>query len=74
MILGLLALVLFARPADDSSQRSIMSSAEILGDTSAFRSESASGSRDYKKGSQVRSKEIRHGWVGGGGVGGSYGM
>lgn len=65
MILGLPPLVLFARPADDSSQRSIKSSAEILGDTSAFRSESASGSRDYKKGSQERSKEIRHGWGGG---------
>lgn len=65
MILGLPALFLFGRPADDSSQRSIKSSAEILGDTSAFRSESASGSRDYKKGSQERSKEIRHGWGGG---------
>lgn len=66
MILGLPALVLFARPAEDSSQRSIKSSAEILGDTSAFRSESASGSRDYKKESLVRSKEIKQGWVEGG--------
>lgn len=62
MILGLPALVLFAGPADDSSQRSIKSSAEILGETSVFRSESANGSRDYKKGSRERSKEIRLGW------------
>jgi len=48
MILGLPALVLLLGPAIDSSQRSIKSSAEILGDTSAFRSHSARGSRDYK--------------------------
>lgn len=73
MILGLPALVLFARPADDSSQRSIKSSGEILGDTSAFRSESASGSRDCKKGSQERSKGDQTwmrwgGWGGGGSI------
>lgn len=49
MILGLPALVLLVGPASDSSQRSIKSSAEILGDTSAFSSPSASGSRDCKK-------------------------
>lgn len=49
MILGLPVLVLLAGPASDSSQRSIKSSAEIRGDTSAFRSHSARGSRDYKK-------------------------
>ncbi len=55
MILGFPALVLLAGPASESSQRSIKSSAEILGDTSAFRSHSARGSRDYKKGRQRRS-------------------
>lgn len=71
MILGLPALVLLARPVDDSSQRSIRSSAEILGDTSAFRSESASGSRDCKKGSQERSMErSKMDAVGGGDAGG----
>lgn len=52
MILGLLDLVLLAGPARDSSQRSIKSSAEILGDTSAFRSHSARGSRDYETGEE----------------------
>ena len=55
MILGLPALVLLVGPANDSSQRSIKSSAEILGDTSAFRSHSARGSRDYKRESHRRS-------------------
>lgn len=55
MILGLPALVLLVGQTADSSQRSIKSSAEILGETSAFRSKSASGSRDYKKGSHKRS-------------------
>lgn len=53
MILGLPALALLVGPASDNSQRSIKSSAEILGDTSAFSSPSASGSRDcIKKESQ----------------------
>lgn len=63
MILGLPALVLLVGPANDSSQRSIKSSAEILGDTSAFRSPSARGSRDYKKGSHQRSEEDGGKWV-----------
>lgn len=57
MILGLPDLFLFVGPATDSSQRSIRSSAEILGDTSAFSSHSARGSRDYKKGRHKRSDE-----------------
>lgn len=70
MILGLPALVLLARPVDDSSQRSMRSSAEILGDTSAFRSESASGSRDCKKGSPGEvNGEIKMDAVGGGDAG-----
>lgn len=56
-ILGLPALALLVGPANDSSQRSIKSSAEILGDTSAFRSHSAKGSRDYKRGSHRRSDQ-----------------
>lgn len=55
MILGLPTLVLLVGPANDSSQRSIKSSAEILGDTSAFRSASARGSRDCEEESHQRS-------------------
>lgn len=61
MILGLPALVRLMGPVSDSSQRSIKSSAEILGDTSAFSSPSASGSRDCKK------KESQEGGQGGDG-------
>lgn len=64
MILGLPTLVLLVGPANDSSQRSIKSSAEILGDTSAFRSASARGTRDYEEESHQRS----------GGVGGKVGV
>lgn len=56
-ILGLPALVLLLGPANDSSQRSIKSSAEILGDISAFKSHSAKGSRDYKRESHRRSDQ-----------------
>lgn len=56
-ILGLPALVLLVGAANDSSQRSIKSSAEILGDASAFRSHSAKGSRDYSKGRQKRTDQ-----------------
>lgn len=59
MILGLPALVLLVGPASDNSQRSIKSSAEILGETSAFSSPSASGSRD------CREKESQYGGQGG---------
>lgn len=65
MILGLLALVLLAGPASDSSQRSIKSSVEILGDTSAFKSDSARGSRVYKTESDKRSDGERQSCSGG---------
>lgn len=63
-ILGLPDLFLLGSPAWDNSQRSIRSSAEILGDASAFRSHSARGSRDCKREWQSLQMEFQNssGW------------